>query len=168
MPSTMRAVAFLGFIGAGLCAYIVIHRETRRRLKAQKMRKRGMAIKGGDTIDDIAATDWHGYQHGADHVEGDHIRDWKGHVHADGFGEDHGRMSHLLHLEEQHAERVDAKKEEKEHQRELTRQKSGLGSKPALLKRQSTLSRLSTKAAHLRHHETKEEKRQRLRAETLA
>ena len=103
------SLAFLGFIGAGALAYIVIHRETRRRLKAQRMRKRGMAVKGGDTIDDIAATDWHGYAHGADHVEGDHIRDWNGHVQGDGHGEDHGRISRLLHSEEQHAEKVDAK-----------------------------------------------------------
>ena len=159
------SLAFLGFIGAGALAYIVIHRETRRRLKAQRMRKRGMAVKGGDTIDDIAATDWHGYAHGADHVEGDHIRDWNGHVQGDGHGEDHGRISRLLHSEEQHAEKVDAKHAEKEHKRELTRQKTG---KPAMLKRQSTLSRLSTKAAHMCHHETAKEKRDRLRAETLA
>ena len=71
----------------------------------------------------------------------------------------------MLHLEEQHAEKVDARHEAKEHERELTRQKTG---KPHHLKKQGTLSRLSTKAAHLRHHETKAEKRARLRAETLA
>jgi len=133
-----------------------IHRETKKRLRLQQMRKRGAHIKGGASVQDVVATDGHAY---AQSLEGDHhVQDWTGHVHADDYREDKkhghglaGHVSHALHEVEQM----------QEHMVERHSADSTHASK-------HTSHAHLPHMPHMHHHETAEEKHARLKAETAA